>query len=252
MLLIALMTLASAAGTARAEVARITYYVVPAIGPLTVVAGQPVTGATIEHAPREVIGHSDDIDDVIFATVEQVIGKSRSPRPTVNRVRLNGELFPQASSDADKTAIATLQQALRDKTSEAGAHVVIVVAPYRAPALMRIQNGRLTGAHVQGAGYYVDRMTRLRPSGMAGGARGYLGVFANLRLIAFDASSGTVLRETTLVDGMTLSAARSPDIEDPWQAATNEEKSRLLRILVARVIRDALPAVLQPAADASR
>lgn len=252
MLLVAAITAVSAASTLRAEVAPTTYYVVPAIGPLTVVAGQPVTGATIEHAPREIIGHSDDIDDVIFATVEQVIGKSRSPRPIINRVRLNGELFPQASPDSDKAAIAKLQQALREKTSEAGAHVAIVVAPYRAPALMRIQNGRLTGAHVQGAGYYVDRMTRLRPYGMAGGARGYLGVFANLRLIAFDASSGTVLRETSLVDGIAISAARSPDIEDPWQATSNEEKSRLLRILVARVIRDALPDVLQPAAEASR
>jgi hypothetical protein len=74
-------------------------------------------------------------------------------------------------------------------------------------------------------------------------AYGFLGLFANFRIMAADPRTGAVLAEDVVAAGTTVAAARAEN-GDPLEALSSSQKIAVLRGLLQTEVTRMLPALL--------
>jgi hypothetical protein len=104
---------------------------------------------------------------------------------------------------------------------------------------------RTTGrGTVRGLGFYVDSELRLQRSETGEASSGVLAPFAYLRLSLIDIETGEVLREQSIRAMRPYILAGRPDVVDPWQLLTAEEKVDALKQLLEDELARAVPTLL--------
>ena len=153
------------------------------------------------------------------------------------------KIAPQLDSAEFRAIVDPLVALVRP----AGAERLILVLPHRHELIIPSRD-RGTEAIGKGAGLglYIDRSTRLTRADTREVGRGFLGLFANFRIVIVDASSGRVLADDWVATGTSFSAAHAPDA-DPLNAIPTERKIANLKALVQNGIADRLPALLDKA-----
>jgi hypothetical protein len=237
----ALALLASAAGAT-------TYAVVPLVGQqIAVVGAQPVTSTNLDRNTYEAFPLKDDVFD--RAMREAVDGAVRKHREGDATVLVRVTMPPTKPDDSTETLGATVDrvvEAVAPRAAEAGAARLVVIAPYRAEPKLETTNGHVGTGRVAGLGLYVNRFLQTRIDGEAGTSYGFLGLFANFRVLVYDAATRKLLAEDTGTAGVMIASTRAPD-RDPMNALTPEQKLAGLQHLLRTELDRIMPALLAKA-----
>ena len=144
------------------------------------------------------------------------------------------------------TAVEDVAAPVLEAAKPAGATHLLLVLPARSDLRFQFVGRTIGTGRADGLGLYVDRglLTRRSDSGEVG--RGFLGVFAFVRLVLIDAGSGRVVADRTADATSVYSAARAQDA-DPLHALTPAQQAQMLERLLAKAIGDELPALLEAA-----
>jgi hypothetical protein len=124
-----------------------------------------------------------------------------------------------------------------------GATRLIVVLPHRHDVMVSTIHGGVSLGKAAGVGVYFDPAANRGRADMPP-EYGFLGVFANFRLVVFDAGSGRILATDAVAKGHAYSAFGSPD-PYPFNAVPAKDKVARIVDLVRSGIEERLPAVLE-------
>ena len=222
-----------------------TFAVVPMVGrQLTFVTADRRTGSNLDRNQYQYVPIGDGaFDDAVDAAVSRVMRSRRADDRTI-LVRLAVDASPEeiASPDLFTKVVA----AVAPKAVEAGVTRLVVVAPYRATPMLEVKHGHLGTGSAAGIGIYVNRFQGMRAEGEAQGADGFLGLFANVRVLVVDARSSAVIAENVARTGTVFGAADAPD-GDPFNALSAADKINHLKAVLAEAIEGILPALMDKA-----
>jgi len=125
---------------------------------------------------------------------------------------------------------------------------LLLLTRHRGAALLRTEDGEATGrGTVEGIGFYIDplietvnRLTQIR-------MRGGLGAYVDMRLQLMEVSSGRILAQQHIRDGVMYSARTDAQSLQPWNVLEPREKVDILRRMVEDSVGEALPHLLREA-----
>lgn len=125
---------------------------------------------------------------------------------------------------------------------------IVLLTRHRGAALLRTSDGDGVGrGTVEGIGFYIDplietvnRLTSLR-------MRGGLGAYVDMRLQLMEVSSGDILAQQHIRDGVLYGARTDAQSLQPWNVLEPQEKVEVLRRMVEENVARALPDVLRQA-----
>jgi hypothetical protein len=222
-----------------------TYAVISLIGrELTIVGSQPQASTHLDRNQYQTAAIADDaFDRVLLAAVERQV-HARHAEDSILAMSVSAANVDAASDEG----AAAILQAVAPHAVAAHAERIILVAPYRAPPHLQIEKGHIGAGNVSGLGLYVDRMTRLCINGTRQCADGFLGLFANFRIVVADAGTGAVLADDVVATGTTVAAARA-DNGNPLEALSSSQKILMLQGLVQTEVTRMLPALLAKSGD---
>lgn len=125
---------------------------------------------------------------------------------------------------------------------------IVLLTRHRGAALMRGNDGEGIGrGTVEGIGFYIDpiveTVNRLTNITM----RGALGAYVDMRLQLMEVSSGRVLGQHHIRDGVLHGARTDEQSLQPWNVLEPREKVEVLRRMVEENVARVLPQVLREA-----
>jgi hypothetical protein len=226
-----------------AEPSTTTYFLVPALGSLIAVQAAASTGSVANHNRIELLGPPGAaFDGALMDAMEAMLTKIRPGSDGhIVRARVSeGTLFLERTPEDDTESIRALKSALASQLADAPSALALIVAPFRAAPHMAIDTGTRGEGKVTGLGFYIDRMTPLRTADSAASDTGFLGIFANIRVLLVDLGTSRIFRDDTATVGTTFARARSPD-GNPWNAISSEQKISVLQRMVLVEINRLIP-----------
>jgi hypothetical protein len=225
-----------------------TFGVVPMVGrQLTFVTADRRTGSNLDRNQYQYLPLGDEVfADAIDATVSKVV-RSRHADDRTILVRLGLAASPEELASPE--LVTKVIAAVAPKAVETGVTRLVVVAPYRAAPMLDVDDGHLGTGSAAGIGLYVSRFQRMGYVGAAASEYGFLGVFANVRVLVVDARSGTVVAEEVARTGTVFPAVDAPD-HDPVNALSPAKKIDYLKALLGEAIEKVLPALMDKASQA--
>ncbi|MEO6748621.1 MAG: hypothetical protein ABI294_03425 [Casimicrobiaceae bacterium] len=127
---------------------------------------------------------------------------------------------------------------------EAGDRLLLIV-PERQDIRFEVRNGKAGSGQAAGVGLFTDLRDLTEEGSGAVPSPGMLGLFANIKAVLVDASSGETLAVQHSADGISISGRRSPDF-NPWNAASAAEKLDKLKSLLAGSVDNMLTKLFVP------
>lgn len=224
-----------------------TFAVVPMVGrQLTVVTADRKTGSNLNRNQYQYLPLGDEVfADTIDAAVSKVL-RSRRPDDRTILVRLGLDASPEELASPE--FVTKVIAAVAPKAVESGVTRLVVVAPYRAAPMLDVDHGHIGTASAVGIGLYVDRFQRIGNVGSAESDSGFLGVFANVRVLVVDARSSAVVAADVARTGTLFGAVDAPD-HDPFNALTSTKKVEWLRAMLTQAIENVLPGLIDKASQ---
>jgi hypothetical protein len=221
------------------------YAVVPLVGSqLAVVTAEPVTSTNIDRNTYQYLPFTDDVFD---RAMRQAVDRAvRARRPEDSTLLVQASLPTTGESPLPDDLATHVIEAVGPKAMAAGAERLVVIAPYRAAPMLNTEHGHIGSGRVAGIGIYVNRFERLAIAGTRQSTWGFLGLFANFRVLIVDSRTGAILAEDVGTVGTTLSAARAQD-SDPMNTLTTEQKVARLQGLLRNELARLLPSLLEKA-----
>lgn len=122
---------------------------------------------------------------------------------------------------------------------DAGDRLLLIV-PERRDIRFEVRNGKAGSGDAAGIGIFIDMRDLTEEGRGAVASPGMLGLFANVKLVLVDATSGKTIAVEHSADGVSISGRRSPDF-NPWNAVSAAEKLDKLKSLLAHSVDRMLP-----------
>ena len=222
-----------------------TYAVVPLVGrQLTLVFADRPTANNLDRNQYQYVPVAEPVfDDAVHATVDRLVRARRATDATLI-VRVATDAAPEEA--ATREHVTKIINAVAPKAVDAGAMRLVVVAPYRAAPMLALEQGHVGTGTVGGIGLYSNRFQGGHLADAAAIDRGFLGVFANVRVLVVDARTAAVLAEDVARTGVAYGAAGAKD-DNPLNALTSQQKVEQLQDLLAKAIGAILPRLMEKA-----
>ena len=221
-----------------AEIERLA--LVSAIGDtMSVVAYRPGIGSQLDQNTRQIVALPDStFDDTAIEAAKAAVKRL----PAFSAMSIVVPSVDAASSKSTTSAgrlvpSPELQSILRDS----GATHLLLLTKHRASSLLKTSRGSTGTGHIEGLGFYIDRVKRLRRSDTGESGTGFLAPFAYFRVSLVDLASLEILKDEVVLASTTLSAARLKEGFDPWEILTAEEKVKLLQQLIKSEVSRVVP-----------
>jgi hypothetical protein len=206
---------------------------------LTLVAHHPVTGSRVDQNDKETVAVPPATFD---AAALMGVRDALSPQGGAESARL----VPAAGLKIDAEHLIdagrfTPTPELSAALTQSGADRLVLLTRRRAPSQLRLARESAGSGELEGIGFYVDGALRTRRSDGEKGV-GFLAAYAYYDVYLIDLASLQVLGHHAVEASATRSAARAEDGQ-PWDAATAEQKVRILRTMIRRQTAKAFAAV---------
>ena len=231
----------SAAATAQ------TYAALSLVGhEMSIIHAGHSTGSNRDTNIHEAMPMTDRaLDLAALRAVDEAIRKARPDAKVVLLSASDPAWTAAAKQDLSlgSPEFTALANGLAKATATVGADRVVVVLPARGDLVLRIQQGTLGRGRAGGIGFYLDRHTRLSRSDNREAADGFLGVFANFRVVLVEAPGGRVLADDAVSSGVAYSNARATG-SDPMTVLSGEQKVQVIVGLLRNEIARVLPTLL--------
>ncbi len=234
------------AASAQSSAAPTRYALLSAVGDqLTVVHAKMQTGSRLDRNDREIAALADNaFDRVVLRTLSAALKRAAPAAEVVALAAANATLFNVQRDvlSGDKPADATVR-AFAAALPSGGTDRLLVVLKHRSEARLPVVSGAIGVGRLEGVGFYVDRVTRLKSMETGASGTGFLAPFAYVRLVIADAD-GRVLAERALEAAATFSIGDSRDAVQPWEILDASAKVDVLDRLLRREIEKTLPGLL--------
>ena len=250
--LAALLAAAMASSAAAQQApATLRYAVLSAVGDqMTVVRARTQTGSRLDRNDNEVAELPDRaLDRLVLKHVDGALKRSVPSAEVAALAIANGRLLDvQRQALARNRPSSEMALAFADVLPAGGADRLLLVIKHRADARIPVTGGSIGLGRLEGAGFYVDRVTLLRSPDTGLFGTGFLAPFAYVRLVLADAS-GRVLAERVIeaAESFHMSDARAG--LQPWDMMTPDEKVAALDRLLQRQIESELPRLFATASQ---
>jgi hypothetical protein len=110
---------------------------------------------------------------------------------------------------------------------------LMVVEPARATASLKLEQQTVGSGSLEGIGFYVDTVLRVRRSDTGETGTGFLAPFAYFKVVVVDTANLEVVSERQVFASYTLSSSQGKGGGfDPWQALDAKQKVVVLRQLI--------------------
>jgi hypothetical protein len=248
----ALLAVAVASGaTAQPSAALQRYAVLSAVGDqITVVQARTQTGSRLDRNDHEVGALKDrTLDRLVLKHVDGALKRSAPSADVAALTIASGRLLDvQRQALIRNRPSEEMARAFADVLPAGGADRLLLVIKHRAEASIPVTGGTIGFGILEGAGFYVDRVTVLRSQDTGYIGTGFLAPFAYVRLVLADAA-GRVLAERVIeaAESFPMSDARAG--LQPWDMMTPDEKVAALDRLLQRQIETELPRLFAAAAQ---
>jgi hypothetical protein len=235
-------------GTAHAaEPPARTYAVLSLLGDtLQVVHYQMGTGSHINRAGRQTLDVKNGwFDTVAVSAVESTLVAA----PANAKVQLfavdTPALFERERQDRlfDGNRVVLPAPLLSAVRADGATHLVLLTKQ-RSEARLALRSGTIGTAMLEGLGFYVDPTVPLESTTTLREAQGFLAPFAHIRITLVDLVDGRVLAHKPVTASTLIAVADNPNVRNPWELLSAEEKIATLRSLLERELREAVPALI--------
>lgn len=198
---------------------------------LTVTGFESTTGSKLDNNPQQRVPLAgSDLEKSLLRAGLRAVTEARAGKAVPlllsdpGLYRAQDRLLDGGSVVLPASLIATLQ--------EQKATRLLLVTKHRAEARMKGAEIDLGSGRVEGLGFYVDRVTRLRREGTSEIGIGYIAPHVYVRLSLVDVADGRVLG-TRLVTASQVFVASSADRgADPWDLLDDRAKLQALNDLI--------------------
>jgi len=129
---------------------------------------------------------------------------------------------------------------------------LVLVTKYRADARLNVTNGALGNGKIEGLGFCIDYVHRVRDPKTHEVSEGFVAPYAYLQMTLVDAATAKVLRQIAVTDSYTFAPTHGSAKTGPWDALTPAEKVDALKSLVDHEVRDNLARLFPAPAPTAR
>jgi hypothetical protein len=183
-------------------------------------------------------------DDAALESIAAVLGRG-GPQGKLVRLTISNAAIVDVARTAplpNTREFSAIVEPLAAAARANSAARLIVVMPYRHDVMVSTNHHSQGIGKAAGVGAYFDPAVSLGQVRMAHD-HGYLGVFANFRIVVIDAQSGRMMATDTVAKGHAYFLSGSPD---PYSFDAIPAKDRVAKIvdLVQSGIQERLPGVL--------
>jgi len=228
-----------------AQPAARVFAVVSLIGDnLDVVTHQPATGTVADRNVHDLIPVKDlAFDKFAILAVEDAVKLSQPGA----QVKLFAPTAPELFREQERFFVdrkAALPADLLAGLQKAAATHLLMITKFRAPTQIAIVNQKFGSGTLEGIGFYVDEWKSLRRSDTRQTAKGFMAPYVYVKYSLVDLAAMAVIDAVPVTVSPAVSAARSEDGIDPWQALSAEQKSAALRRLITQATTRVVPMLM--------
>lgn len=238
-----LATLAGSCGAAFAQPARPKVAVLSLFGTdAQVLTRKPVTGTNINRPELQVVPMGNALDLRALKAAERVLVGLQRPDPV-----LLTSTSPSLHRNQDRYydgAVARLPEAFVKAAREDGAVQMVVLTRHSGAAQFRVREAWIGSGTIEGVGFYIDLIERLKDWQGMETRSGYLAGFAWLRATLVDLATMRVVGEQRIQGSRIVLQATGDGSLDPWGALNADDKLAMLEGIVADELARVLPELL--------
>ncbi|HEV2220674.1 MAG TPA: hypothetical protein VGV08_08960 [Casimicrobiaceae bacterium] len=181
-------------------------------------------------------------DNVMLSQIDDALRKARPHASTVLLRVDPAQVHADDLAASVQPALSAVLDRVLPQVLAAGADRLIVVAPYRHAIDLTLVNSRAEGgAEASGIGVYLEPFEEVIVKETGDKVRGFVGVFANFRLLLIDCRSRALLGEVDAAAGAGFANARGADAA---AALTAPQRLSALAQLLQRQLARSVPDLL--------
>lgn len=235
--------LAWPAGPLRAQPARPKVAVLSLFGSdVQVLTRRPATGTNLNRPELQVVPIGNALDLRALKAAERVLLSMQRPEPV-----LLTSTSPSLHRDQERYydgAVARLPDAFVKAAREDGAVQLVVITRHRGDAQFRVREAWIGTGTIEGAGFYVDLVERLKDWQNMETRSGYLAGYAYLRVALVDLATLRVVGEQRVQGHRLVLQSTGDGSLNPWGALSEADKLAMLDGIVADELARVLPELL--------
>ncbi len=223
------------------------YAVVSLVGDqLDIVVYQRQTGSHLDSNRHRQVMLPDNALDVVALRAARAALKAADARASVDLLTgSTPDLFTNQTRFFDGGQLK-LPPELEAAVRQSRPTHLVLLTKYHADARLRMGNGDIGSGKLQGLGFYIDRDTVLVLGDTGGQAAGFIAPFAYIEVSLVDLATSTVVGRTVIVETRVVSAGRSVEGTDPWDAMTADQKTNALRGMLTEQVQRAVTSLVAP------
>ena len=141
---------------------------------------------------------------------------------------------------------------IESAVTQAKASRLVMITKHRGEAHLKTKHGFIGSGKIEGLGFYVDTIHRIRDEDITDRNVGFLAPFVYVDVTLVDTASHTVVRQTTITASETIPAVGNVKGADAWGALTPEQKMSTLNRLLSTSLAEVVPKLVQPSGPASQ
>jgi hypothetical protein len=222
------------------------YAVLSLIGDeMLLVGAEAQTGGRLDRNPRRYLELMDSFaDKAVLLAANETLKQITGTEPVLLFGRDRRLYAAQARLLDSGSSMEKLLADIRPLLANTGATHLVLVTKDRREARLQLHNTTVGHGMLQGIGYYLDREMELQMADTGASAVGFVAAFAyfNASLIRLD--TGQIIAEQRVNASRPYTTPSNISAEDIWGGMPAVERVTMLRDLVGREARAAIPKLL--------
>ncbi len=229
-----------------------SYAVLSLVGDkLDIVTYQPQVGTQLDSNSHLALTLSqDDIDTAALRAINRSLRANAPGTPVALLAASTADSFAEQGrmfSGAHVTLPAEIDAAVHRE----GVTTLVLVTRRRAEARLQAQDGYVGSGKIEGLGFYVNTIQRMKSRETGNRSIGYLAPFVYVDVALVDVATATVTRRATIATGHVIGTAHNPAGVNPWDALSAEEKVSMLEQMLSEELEAVVPTLLKDGARQS-
>jgi hypothetical protein len=222
------------------------YAVLSLIGDeMLLVGAEAQTGGRLDRNPRRYLELSDPFaDKAVLLAANETMKEATGAEPVLLFGRDRRLYAAQARLLDSGSSMEKLLADIRPLLANTGATHLVLVTKDRREARLRLHNTTVGHGMLQGIGYYLDREMELQIAETGASAVGFVAAFAYFTAALIRLDTGQIIAEQRVAAARPYTTASNVSAEDIWGGMPAAERVRMLRELVGREAKLAIPKLL--------
>jgi hypothetical protein len=232
-------------GSAYANPPTPSYAVISLVGDkLDIVTYQPQVGNQLDnnsHMPLTL--SQDDLDATALRAINRSLRASAPGAPVALLAASTADSFAEQSHMFNGDHVV-LPAEIDAAVHREGVTMLVLVTKHRGEARLRLQDGYIGSGKIEGLGFYMNSIQRMKTYETGVRSLGYLAPFVYVDVALVDVASATVIRRTAIATGQVIGASNSAEGVNPWDALSAAEKVSMLERMLSKELEAVVPALL--------